>query len=248
MSMSNVLGDAMKAVRINRFGGPEVVELQDVPVPQPGPGEVLVRVAAAGVAPWDAIIREGRSKVSPQPPLTLGSDLAGMVESVGEGVTDFRAGDEVYGVTNPQFVGAQAEYAACQAGMIAMKPRGLNALGAASAPVVAVTAYQMLFEYAKAARGDTVLITGAAGNVGAYAIQMAVSAGIHVVAVVRSKDEPMLRALAVDAVVSSKEPNFERTLPPVDAILDLVGGETLQRCRTRCSAVRRTSPARSCFN
>jgi NADPH:quinone reductase-like Zn-dependent oxidoreductase len=222
----------MKAVRIERFGGPEVVELQDSPVPQPGPDEVLVRVAAAGVAPWDAIIREGRSEVSPQPPLTLGSDLAGTVESVGEDVSELRTGDVVYGVTNPQFVGAQAEYAACKAGMIAMKPRGLNALSAASAPVIAVTAYQMLFEYAKATRGDTVLITGAAGNVGAYAMQLAVSAGIRVVAVVRARarDEPMLRALHIDAVVDSKEPDFERTLPPVDAILDLVGGETLERC------------------
>jgi NADPH:quinone reductase-like Zn-dependent oxidoreductase len=220
----------MKAVRIERFGGPEVIAVQDTPVPQPGADEVLVRVAAAGVAPWDVIIREGRSKVSPQPPLTLGSDLAGTVENVGERVTDFRAGDAVYGVTNPQFVGAQAEYAACKAGMIALKPRALNALGAASAPVIAVTAYQMLFEYAKATSGKTVLIIGAAGNVGAYAVQMAVSAGVHVVAVVRAKDEPMLRVLGIDAVVDSSEPGFERGLPPVDAILDLVGGETLQRC------------------
>src|ERR1700744_3125955 len=116
----------MRAVRVPRFGGLEVVEVQDVPVPSPGPGEVLVRVAAAGVAPWDAIIREGKSKVSPQPPLTLGSDLAGTGELVGEGVTTFRTGDAVYGVTNSQFVGAQAEYAVCQADMIAAKPRGLD--------------------------------------------------------------------------------------------------------------------------
>ena len=220
----------MKAARIERFGGPEVVEVEEVLVPEPGAGEVLVRVAAAGVAPWDAIIREGRSKVSPQPPLTLGSDLSGTVESVGDGVTDFRAGDAVYGVTNPQFVGAHAEYAACKAGMIAPKPQALNPIEAASAPVIAVTAYQMLFEHAKASSGETVLITGAAGNVGAYAVQMAVSAGIRVVAVVRAKDAPMLRDLGVDAVVDSTEPSFERALPSVDAILDLVGGETVERC------------------
>src|SRR5690242_6494204 len=132
----------MKAARIDRFGGPDVVEVQDVPVPSPGAGEVQVRVAAAGMAPWDAIIREGKSKVSPPPPLTLGSDLAGKVERVGPSVTEFRADDVVYGVTNPQFVGAHAEYAICKAGMIALKPAKLSALEAASAPVIAVTAWQ----------------------------------------------------------------------------------------------------------
>lgn len=183
----------MKAARINRFGGPDVVEVQDIPVPEPGAGEVLVRVAAAGVAPWDAIIRTGMSKVSPPPPLTLGSDLAGTIQRVGVGVTELRTGDVVYGVTNPQFVGAHAEYAVCNAGMIAPTPRGLSALEAASAPVIAVTAYQMLFEHANAKNGDRVLITGAAGDVGAYAVQMSRSAGINVVAVARVKDQPMLR-------------------------------------------------------
>jgi NADPH:quinone reductase-like Zn-dependent oxidoreductase len=91
----------VKAARIHSFGPPDVVVVEDVPVPSPGPGEVLVRVMAAGVAPWDAIIREGKSKVSPQPPLTLGSDFSGVVEKVGPGVTDSAADDEVYGVTNP---------------------------------------------------------------------------------------------------------------------------------------------------
>src|SRR3954469_4237551 len=115
----------MKAARIHNFGGPEVIVVEDVPRPAPGTGEVLVRVAAAGVGPWDALIREGKSKVSPPPPLTLGSDLSGVVEAVGSGVTQFDRGDEVYGVTNPQFVGAQAEYAVASANMIAVKPQRL---------------------------------------------------------------------------------------------------------------------------
>src|SRR5207237_10931931 len=126
------------AVRWVRLGGRGVVEVQDVPVPGPGAGEVLVRVEAAGVAPWDAIIREGKSKVSPPPPLTLGSDLAGKAERVGARVTEFHKGDVVYGLTNPQFVGAQAEYAVCKADMIALKPPGLSVLDAASAPLIAV--------------------------------------------------------------------------------------------------------------
>lgn len=220
----------MRAVRIPRFGGLEVVEVQDVPVPSPGPGEVLVRVAAAGVAPWDAIIREGKSEVSGSAPLTLGSDLAGVVDRVGDGVKDFRAGDPVYGVTNPQFIGAQADYAVCQAGMIALRPRGLNDLEAASAPVIAVTAWQMLFEYGDAKPGQTVLIVGAAGNVGAYAVQMAIASGINVVAVARKRDEQVLRELGASVIVDSEAPDFAREIPRVDALLDLVGGEMVQQC------------------
>ena len=223
----------MKAARIHSFGPPDVVMVEEVPAPSPGPGEVLVRVMAAGVAPWDAIIREGKSKVSPQPPLTLGSDLSGVVEKVGPGVTDFAPADEVYGVTNPQFCGAQAEFAVATAGMVARKPQSLNYLEAASAPVIAVTAWQMLFQYAKAMRGQTVMVVGAAGNVGAYAVQMAVDAGIHVVAIARLGDQDLLRSLGVNSTIDSSQPAFEQDLPQVDAILDTVGGSTLQRCVSR---------------
>ena len=218
----------MKAARIHRFGPPDVVV--DVPVPSPGPGEILVRVMAAGVAPWDALIREGKSKVSPQPPLTLGSDLAGIVEKVGPGVAGFAPSDEVYGVTNPQFCGAQAEFAVATAGMVARKPRSLNYLEAASAPVIAVTAWQMLFEYAQAKLGQTVIVIGAAGNVGAYAVQMAVDAGIRVIAIARLDDVDLLLSLGVKSIIDSSKPAFEHDLPQVDAILDTVGGSILQRC------------------
>jgi NADPH:quinone reductase-like Zn-dependent oxidoreductase len=220
---------AVKAARIHSFGPPDVVVVEDVPIPSPGPNEVLVRVMAAGVAPWDAIIREGKSKVSPQPPLTLGSDFSGVVEKVGPGVTGFAA-DEVYGVTNPQFCGAQAEFAVAASGMVARKPQSLNHIEAASAPVIAVTAWQMLFQYAQAMRGQTVMVVGAAGNVGAYAVQMAVDAGIHVVAIARLDDEDLLRSLGVKSIIDSSKPAFEQDLPQVDAILDTVGGGTLQRC------------------
>jgi NADPH:quinone reductase-like Zn-dependent oxidoreductase len=220
----------MKAVRIHRFGPPEVIVVEDIPRPSPAGGEVLVRVAAAGVGPWDALIREGKSKVSPQPPMTLGSDLSGVVDAVGPDVTQFAIGDEVYGVTNPQFCGAQAEFAVALAGMIAPKPPRLNHLEAASAPVIAVTAWQMLFEYAKAKEGDTILITGAAGNVGTYAVEMALHAGIRVVAVARPPDYDLLHALGVETILDSTVAGFETRLPPVDAVLDTVGGDTVQRC------------------
>jgi NADPH:quinone reductase-like Zn-dependent oxidoreductase len=220
----------VKAARIHSFGPPDVVVVEDVPMPSPGPGEVLVRVMAAGVAPWDALIREGKSKVSPQPPLTLGSDLSGVVEQVGPGVTDFAPAEEVYGVTNPQFCGAQAEFAVAASGMIARKPQSLNYVEAASAPVIAVTAWQMLFQYAQATRGQTIIVIGAAGNVGAYAIQMAVDVGIHVVAIAHAADEALLRSLGAQTILDSSKPAFERDLPQVDAILDTVGGSTFERC------------------
>jgi NADPH:quinone reductase-like Zn-dependent oxidoreductase len=144
-------------------------------------------------------------------------------------LTGFAVGDDIYGVTNPQFCGAQAEYAVASAAMITPKPRNLNHRKAASAPVVAVTAWQMLFEYAQAKSGETLIITGAAGNVGAYAVQLALHNGIRVVAVERPHDEAFLRTLGVEKIVDSSSANFEAELPQIDAVLDLVGGSTVRR-------------------
>ena len=163
----------MKAARIHQFGPPDVIVIDDVPQPRPGPGEVLVRVAAAGVGPWDALIREHKSAVKATLPLILGSDLSGVVEEVGAGVSTFHAGQEVYGVTNPDFCGAYTQFAIASAKMVARKPLRLSYVEAASAPVVAVTAWQMLFDYADVKPTQRILIHGAAGNVGAYAVQLA---------------------------------------------------------------------------
>jgi NADPH:quinone reductase-like Zn-dependent oxidoreductase len=219
----------MKAARIHKFGGPEVIVVEDVPVPVPASGEVLVRVAAAGVGPWDALIREGQSKVSPPPPLTLGSDLSGVVEAVGLGVTEFKKGDEVYGVTNPQFCGASAEYAVATTTMIALKSLGITDIEAASVPVVAVTAWQMLFDYAHAERGQTVMVLGAAGNVGAYAVQLAARAGLHVIAVATKQETNYVRSLGAETAIDSKIGISEDSVPPFDILIDTVGGETRER-------------------
>lgn len=219
----------MKAARIHAFGGPEVIVVEDVPRPIPAAEEILLRVAVSGVGPWDAIIREGESKVSPQPPLTLGSDLSGIVEELGPGVTSFQKGDEVYGVTNPGFCDANAEYAIASAGMIATKPKRLSHIEAASAPVVAVTAWQMLFEYGNAKRDQTVLILGAAGNVGAYAVQLAAKAGLDVTAVVKSDDAEFVHSLGAERVVDYRAQRFEDIVSSVDLVLDMVGGDTRDR-------------------
>jgi NADPH:quinone reductase-like Zn-dependent oxidoreductase len=219
----------MKAVRVHRFGPPDVIVVEEIPQPTPREGEVLVRVMAAGVGPWDAWIREGKSKVNPPPPLTLGSDVAGVVEAVGAGVSAFKAGDHVYGVTNKQFCGGYAEYAIASAGMIARKPEALSFVQAASAPVVAVTAWQMLFDYAPATAGQTVLIHGAAGSVGAYAVQLARSAQLKVYATASGKDVEFVKSLGAAWVVDYQSERFEQVLPAVDVVLDTVGGDTKRR-------------------
>jgi NADPH:quinone reductase-like Zn-dependent oxidoreductase len=219
----------MKAARIHQFGPPDVILIDDVPRPTPGPGELLVRVAAAGVGPWDALIREHKSAVKVTLPLILGSDLSGVVEEVGPGVSTFQAGDEVYGVTNPDFCGAYTQFAIASAKMIARKPPRLSFVEAASAPVVAVTAWQMLFDYAGAKPGQRVLIHGAAGNVGAYAVQLASDAGLQVFATASSKDLALVQSLGAASVIDYQTARFEDAVPPVDAVLDTVGGDTRAR-------------------
>jgi NADPH:quinone reductase-like Zn-dependent oxidoreductase len=219
----------MKAARIHRFGAPDVVFVEEVLHPAPAAGELLIRVAASGVGPWDALIREGRSKVSPTPPLTLGSDLSGAVEETGPSVSEFKKGDEIFGVTNPQFCGANAEYAVVRANMVALRPSCLSHVEAASAPVIAVTAWQMLFEYGNARPNQTVMILGAAGNVGTYAVQLAVKAGLQVISVVGSKDIEHVKALGSQAIANYKTGKFADAGRHVDLVLDTVGGETRER-------------------
>jgi NADPH:quinone reductase-like Zn-dependent oxidoreductase len=203
--------------------------LERIPRPDPGPGEVLVEVHAAGVGPWDGWIRAGKSAL-PQPlPLTLGSDLSGTVAAVGSGVAEITVGDQVFGVTNTQFLGAYAEYAIASAGMIAKKPTSLSYTEAASVPVVAVTAWQALFEHARLEAGQTVVIHGAAGNVGAYAVQLARRARLRSIATAGAKDIEYVRSLGADEVLDYHTQRFEDEVENVDAVLDLVGGETQTR-------------------
>ena len=217
----------MKAVRVHAFGGLDALVYEEVPRPQPGPGEVLVRVAAAGVGPWDAWVRAGKS-VLPQPlPLTPGADLAGAVDAVGPEVAGFAPGDAVFGVTNARFTGAYAEYALCQAAMIAAKPSVLTDAEAASVPVVACTAYQMLSRHAALLPGQTVLVLGGAGNMGAFVVQLALHMGARVIATARDRDLDFLRSLGpVEAILASAPPP-RPWVGHVDAVIDTVGGAAL---------------------
>ncbi len=219
----------MKAGRIHYFGPPSAIVIDEIAHPTPEEGALVVRVAAAGVGPWDALIREGKSVVQPSLPIVLGSDLAGIVDAVGRGVTEFKPGDEVFGVTNKQFCGAYAEYAVASAQMVAAKPKSLSFVEAAAVPVVGVTAYQMLFDYAKVKAGQAVLIHGAAGNVGAYAVQLAKQADLRVFATAGPADLDYVRGLGAEMVMNYKTTKFEDAMPRVDAVLDTVGGETQHR-------------------
>jgi len=208
----------MRAARIHNFGPPDVIVIDDLPRPIPAQGQLLVRVAAAGVGPWDALIREHKSVVNTPLPLILGADLSGVVEEVGPGVLDFKVGDPVYGANNPNFCGAYTDYALAFANMVARKPAGLTDVEAASVPVVAVTAWQMLFDYAQAKAGQTVLIHGGAGSVGAYAVQLASRADLRVIATASAADASFVQSLGAEDEISA-----------VDIVIDTVGGDIRER-------------------
>jgi len=218
----------MRAARILRFGPPNVITNDELRQSEPAAGQLLVWVKAAGVGNWDALIREGKVQLQPLP-LILGSELSGIVEGIGAEVSGFNIGDDVYGATNEQFSGAYAEYALPFARMMAQKPKALNFLEAAAAPIVTVTAWQMLFDYARVTAGQTVLIHGGAGNVGAYAVQLAKLSRLHVVATAASRDLDYVRSLGADRVMDYRRDRFEELLAGMDVVLDTVGGETQLR-------------------
>lgn len=219
----------MHAVRVHEFGGPESLVWDIVPRPRPDRGEVLLRVEAAGVGPWDAWIRSGRS-VLPQPlPLTPGSDISGVVVELGLEVSKLRHGQEVFGVTNSRFIGGYAEYAIASAAMLAPKPGALSFVEAASVPVVACTAWQMVFDHGQIDATKRVLIHGGAGNVGAYAVQLASRVAREVIATAFQDDIDYVRSLGAGRVLDADATPFDEVLADIDVVLDTVGGTTQDR-------------------
>jgi NADPH:quinone reductase-like Zn-dependent oxidoreductase len=219
----------MQAIRVHHFGDVDALVVDDVPRPAPGEGEVLLRVKAAGVGPWDALIRSGHS-VLPQPlPLTLGSDVSGLVEELGAGISQFHVGDAVFGATNARFTGGYAEYAVAATAKLAKIPHRLGFIEAASLPVVACTAWQMVFEHGAVDATKRVLVHGAAGNVGAYAVQLAKRVAREVIATARSDSLTYVGALGADRVIDVQSSRFEDVLTDVDVVLDTIGGDTQDR-------------------
>jgi NADPH:quinone reductase-like Zn-dependent oxidoreductase len=225
----------MKAIVIDRYGTADVLRLEEVPAPVPGDGEVLVRVRASSVNPYDWHFLTGLPKLFrpvfgfPRPKhRILGADLAGQVEAVGKAVTRFRPGDEVYGVTT---AGAYAEYAAVAEAELVPKPAGLTFEQAAAVPMAGHTALQALRDKGRVAPGQRALINGASGGVGTLAVQIAKSMGAEVTGVCSTANVDLVRSLGADRVIDYTRDDFTAGPPRYHLVFDNVGNRSLAAYR-----------------
>ncbi|MYR36084.1 zinc-binding dehydrogenase [Streptomyces sp. SID4944] len=245
----------MKAIQFHEAGGPEVLRYDEVPMPGIGPGEVLVQVHAAGVNPPDWYLREGMKVMPPgmrpmlEFPLIPGTDMSGVVKAVASDVLGFAVGDEVFGMLRfPGFEGrAYAEYVAAPASDLAYKPAGISHVQAAGAPMAVLTAWQYLVDLGHnvpspftgqvhrpvpITPGMTVLVNGAAGGVGHFAVQLAKWKGAHVIAVASGRHEQFLRELGVDEFIDYTRTRAADVVGGVDLVIDAVGGPDSSRFLT----------------
>ena len=216
----------MKAIRIHEFGGPDVLKYEDIPEPQPGPNEIQVRVIAAGVNPVDWKIRRGGMKLPL--PMTLGFDVAGTVNAVGSDDGGFHPGDSVYAKVAPPH-GGYAEYTLVDVSHAALKPKSIGFVEAAAIPTAGLTAWQSLFDVAGLEKGQSVLIHGAAGGVGSFAVQFARWKGAHVIGTASAGNAEFLRSIDADEVIDYKTQQFEDVVHDVDVVLDTIGEDTFER-------------------
>jgi NADPH:quinone reductase-like Zn-dependent oxidoreductase len=246
--------NTMKAIRLHEFGGPEVLRYEDAPKPELKPGEVLVRVHAVGINPPDWYLRDGYKMLPPewQPqvsfPVILGTDVSGVVETVADDVQDFSVGDEVYSMVRfPSGLAggsrAYAEYVSVPASEVALKPARIDHMHAAGAPMSLLTAWQYLVELGHnepnplqpsmhepvPLKGKTVLVNGAAGGVGHFAVQVAKLKGARVITVASGKNEAFLRGIGADEFIDYTKTIPEDVVRDVDLVLDCVGGPTTGR-------------------
>jgi NADPH:quinone reductase-like Zn-dependent oxidoreductase len=228
--MYRLRGVAMKAVRIHQFGGPEVLKVEDIPIPEPKGGEFLVRVNAAGVNPVDYKIRSGKYPAvkEDQLPMTLGRDVSGVVERGGSDGGPIKKGDAVFAMLGPDR-GGYAEYAIVKMNEAARKPDRINHIEAGGAPLAALTAWQGLFDHGNLRSGQRVLIHGGAGGVGHFAVQFAKAKGAWVATTAASQDLDFLMELGAGKVIDYKAQKFEEEVRDIDLVYDLIGGETQER-------------------
>ena len=221
----------MKAVRIHSYGGPEVLKYEDAPRPKPGKGEVLIRVHAAGVNPIDWKVRAGYMKdfIPHSFPLILGWDVSGVIEEVGAIVSRFKKGDEVYSLPDHTRDGAYAEYIVVRESEVALKPSTLHHIRAAAVPLATLTAWQALFDTAQLQPRQRVLIHGAAGGVGHFAVQLAKWKGAHVIGTASAKNHEMLYKLGADEMIDYTTQRFEDVAGNIDVVLDTIGSDTQER-------------------
>lgn len=219
----------MRAFVLKRYGGPETTELREVPAPKPGPGELKIRVHAAGLNPVDFKIRGGQLKVIRRYPLpaVLGNELSGVVEACGSGVTKFAVGDRVFARVDKDVMGAFAELACVHEDLAAKVPDGLDLVSAAAVPLAGLTALQALRDELHAAPGQKLFIPGGAGGVGTFAIQLARAFGASVATTASPRGEVLVRRLGAEVVVDYTTQRFTEVLSGYDGAFDLMGGETL---------------------
>ena len=226
----------MRAVVLKGFGGLEMLEERDLPVPEPGPGEVLVRNLAVAVNPVDAKIRAAGRWAGVEPPSAMGYDAAGVVAKVGPGVKDLKEGDEVYYTPeifgNPH--GTYAEYTPVPAGIVAKKPKNLSFAEAAAIPLAGGTAWEAVVRRLAVRPGETVLVMGGAGGVGSFAVQFAKAAGAYVIATASAENLPVLKELGADLALDYRGPWAEEVLKAtegqgVDAAFETAGESLVER-------------------
>ncbi len=216
----------MHAIQINDYGGPDVLQLVEVPVPQPGENQVLIKIHAAGVNPADWKMRSGLMKqFRPVPmPWRPGLEAAGVVEELGPGVTQLQVGQEVYG----PLTGAYAEYAVASASSLQRKTENSSFEEAASVPIGALTAWGALIDTAGVQSGQRVLVQGAAGGVGVFVVQLALWKGAEVIGTASSTNMEFIQSLGAQAVNYNSEP-IEQAVKDVDIVIDTVGGDIPRR-------------------
>jgi NADPH:quinone reductase-like Zn-dependent oxidoreductase len=223
----------MKAAQISGYGGTEVMTVAtDVPEPVIAEGQVLVRVLAASVNPFDIKVRDGmvRQMKELEFPAILGGDFAGIIESVGEGVTGIASGDEVYGQANAlSGQGSFAEFTPVNSDAVALRPKSVDVLSSAAIPLTGVSALQALTEHLELKSGQKVLIHGGAGGIGSLAIQLAKHLGAYVVTTIVEADEEFVKGLGADEVIDYEKEDFATRSQYFDAVYDTIGGDTYKK-------------------
>jgi NADPH:quinone reductase-like Zn-dependent oxidoreductase len=222
--------DTMQAIQYAERGPSSVLKLVELPKPQPKPDQVLVKVFAAGVNTIDWEVRVyDMADFGPALPVVPGFDFAGEIVSVGSHVSAFKAGQQVYAMLPLDTSGAYAQYVTANASVVAPAPKSIDAVAAAAMPLVALTAWQALFEAGQLKAGQTVLIHGAAGGVGHMAVQLAKNAGARVIGTASAGNLAFLRSIGADVAIDYRSQKFEDVVNDVDLVLDTVGGDTLAR-------------------
>jgi NADPH:quinone reductase-like Zn-dependent oxidoreductase len=221
----------MKAVVLRGYGGAEVSKVEEVPRPEPKDDEILIRVIAASVNPVDVAIRKGylAELIGNKLPLVLGMDAAGVVEKAGPKITKFKKGDAVYAFFTLASEGGYAEYVVAKESEATLKPKAVTYAQAAAVPAAGSTAWFALVDTAKLSAGQTVLIHGASGGVGHFAIQIAKARGAKVIATASSANQEFLKQMGADVAIDYNKTKFEEVAKDVDVVLDTVGRDTLKR-------------------